>query len=210
MTIAPQSLAQLVAASRLEAAKAAIVAGLDALMPDVKVVGHPGKLDVNDVVAKAVVAAPGVAVGWTRIRAPRDVAGTYSQAVEWAAYVVTEDHADQATKRRIPRETVAHAIGDFLLRILSDPDASSWGLARVTPALADPAPELKPVVTMKAHEGGVTIYAVTWTQVLVDLGEPIFAGDTPTLSAADDEPGADADGVPDEVRAMLAGAEIET
>lgn len=180
--IAPRALAQLVAASRLEETQIAIVNALATLMPGVKVIRHPGKLDIADVVAKSVVAAPGVAVGWTRIRTSRDVPGTFGTIVEWAAYVVAEDRGDTSTRTRMARDTVAHAIGAFLLEILHDPDASSWGLTKLSPALSDPAPEFRPIFTAKSFEGGTVYHAVTWSQALVDNGAPFPDGPDPDLA----------------------------
>ncbi|WP_020185949.1 hypothetical protein [Methylopila sp. 73B] len=203
--ITPARLSAMIAASRLEAAKTAIVATLDTLMPDVTVESHPGKLDIADVVAKAVVKAPGVAVGWTRIRTPRDVGGTFGSVVEWAAYIVVEDTADLATRRRMEREDIAHAIGSFLLAVLADADTPSWGLRNITMPSRDPAPELRPVFTTKSFEGGAAYYAVTWTQTLIDEGAPFMSAATPAFDEATLEAKFGDDGIPPEILALARG-----
>ena len=198
--IAALTLSQMISASRLDTTKSAIVAALKPLLQGVAVVAHPGKLDINDVVAKAVVAAPGVAVGWTRARASRDLGGTFELPIDLVAYIVTEDFADLAANppRSIGRDAVAHGIGAFLLRILHDPDASVWGLTGITNPLPDPAPALVPVMTMKTAENGTAIFAVTWTQVLALEGAPFFGGATPAIAELEDHSGFDFDAPPDE------------
>lgn len=208
--IEPRTLAQMIAASRLEATKAAIVAEMKRLLGGVTVVAHPGKLDINDVVARAVVQAPGVAIGWTRVRADRQAGGHYTAPVEWAAYIVVEDRADLATKMATSRETIGHAIGSTILDILADPDVASWGRPGLGLPFGDPPPAFVPLVTMKSMEGGAAVYGVTWTQAAWDEGSPFMDDETPVLIDADgsieiDED--DAEGLPPEIRALIAGHE---
>lgn len=185
MTVAPANLAQMIASTRFEELRRAIVARLAALMPGVKVAGHPGKLDINDVLAKAIVTAPGIALGWNRFRAPRDLGGTFGLPVDFTAFIVVEDYADKAAvpPRRIDREIVANAIGARLLLILADLDTSSWGLTGLTPPATDPEPEMRPVFTMKAAENTTALFVVTWTQSLVLQGASFFDGPTPRVAA---------------------------
>lgn len=185
MTIAPATLTQIIASTRFEELRKAVVARLGALMTGVNVVEHPGKLDINDVVAKAIVPAPGVAVGWNRMRAPRDLGGTFSLPVDFVAFIVAEDYADTAANppRRVQRDVVANAIGARLLLILSDPDTGSWGLTGITPPATEPEPDLKPVFTMKTAEQATALFAVTWTQGLILQGASLFDGPTPDVWA---------------------------
>ncbi|MGX1100252.1 hypothetical protein [Amorphus sp. MBR-141] len=200
----PQSLLDMIQETRIEPVTAAAVRTFADLMPDVTVTGHPGKLDIADVVKRSVVRAPGVAVGWSSIKRDRQIVGTYLLSVSFAAYVVVEDYVDRAAKRRIARDVVAHAIGGRLLNILSDSDLAAWGLEGVTLPLLDPEPEFKPLFTAKDAEAGTAYYAVTWRQSIVDLGAAIMDGPTPATDEA--LPGVrfeeDFD-LPPEVRAMI-------
>ena len=58
----------LLAADPVATVQAAIAARLKALLPGIAVVLHPGKVDLSEIVAKSVVAAPGIGLGWSRIR----------------------------------------------------------------------------------------------------------------------------------------------
>ena len=90
MTIAPATLSEMIASTRFEEVRKAVVTELARLLKGVTVVGHPGKLDMNDVLAKSVVAAPGVAVGWGRLRPLDDEearAGSLTRASAVALYL---------------------------------------------------------------------------------------------------------------------------
>ena len=202
--IAPASLTDLVAADPLAPIKTAIRDRLAAAMPGVAVVSHPGKIDISEVVAKAVVPAPGVAVGWSRIRAARIVDGGYRLVVEWTAYVVVEDASIGG--KRVERETLGLAIGSRLVALLEDPDNHTWGCGNLLPPEADPRPELRPMFTVRDVAAGAAYYAVTWTQTLVDVGTSLFATETPAIALAADESAIAidfGDEIPPEVAAML-------
>lgn len=204
--IEPKTLADLLAADPLAAVQSAIVARLRLLLSGVSIVSHPGKIDISEVVAKSVVAAPGIAVGWSRIRALRLVDGSVSIAVEWSAYVVVEDMA--IAGKRKSREEVGLAIGRRLVEILEDADEQTWGRGNLLPPAADPPPELKPLFTVRDMTAGAAYYTVTWTQTVVDQGRSLFAGERPEVVATDD--GFDLDfegGLPPEVLALLDDAE---
>lgn len=204
--IAPATLAALVAADPLAPIKTAIRDRLAVAMPGVAVVSHPGKIDISEVVAKSVVAAPGIAVGWSRIRAARIIDGGHHLAVEWTAYVVVEDASIGG--RRVEREALGLAIGSRIVALLEDADEQTWGCGNLLPPEADPRPELRPMFTVRDVAGGAAYYAVTWTQTLVDQGASLFTIATPAIALAEDEPAIDidyADGeIPPEVSAMLA------
>lgn len=202
--IAPATLADLVAGDPLASIKTTIRDRLAAALPGVAVVSHPGKIDISEVVAKSVVAAPGIAVGWSRIRAARIIDGGYQLVVEWTAYVVVEDASIGG--KRVEREALGLAIGARLIALLEDPDSHTWGLGNLLPPEADPRPELRPMFTVRDVAAGAAYYAVTWTQVLVDRGTSLFATTTPAIATASDEPAIDidlGDDLPPEVVAML-------
>lgn len=204
--IAPLTLTELLAADPLGAVKAAMRARLAALLPGISVVSHPGKIDIADVVAKAVVAAPGLALGWSRVRAARLVDGAYQTAVEWTAYIVVEDMALAA--RRVDRETLGLAIGARLIRILGDGETATWGMGNLLPPEPVPQPELRPIFTVRDATQGAAYYAVTWTQVLVDQGESLFGADAPQLAADPSALALDMSfeaGIPADILALLGG-----
>ena len=206
--IEPKTLADLLAADPLAAVQSAIVARLKLLLPGVSIVSHPGKIDISEVVAKSVVAAPGIAIGWSRIRAPRVIDGSTSVTVEWSAYVVVEDMA--IAGKRKSREEVGLAIGRRLVEIVEDADEQTWGLGNLLPPAADPPPELKPLFTVRDMTAGAAYYAVTWVQTMVDQGRSLFAGEMPEVAVTDDGTGIDIDfegGLPPEVLALLAETE---
>lgn len=205
--IEPTTLNALLAADRVDEVKAAIVTRLRALLPDVAVLSHPGKLDISDVVAEDIVKTPGIAIGWSRIRVIEDIASGYGLMIDWTAYVVVEDRADTAAKRRFERESVGHAIGGFVIRVLADEDEAAWGLTNIG---LPSAPEFKPLFTSKSFAKGIAYYAVTWSQQLIETGEPPFPGLAPTVSETDDEQVLFEEGdIPAEIRALIedAGAE---
>lgn len=204
--IAPAALADLVAADPLAPIKTAIRDRIAQAMPGVTVVSHPGKIDISEVVGKSVVTAPGVAVGWSRIRVGRIIDGGHGLTVEWTAYVVVEDASIGG--RRVEREALGLAIGSRIVALIEDADSHTWGCGNLLPPEADPRPELRPMFTVRDLAAGAAYYAVTWTQTLVDRGASLFAGETPTVTPLVGEAGADVDfsseeAIPPEVLAML-------
>lgn len=202
--IEPLSLQALVAADPLAPVKAAIRDRLSALLPGVAVVSHPGKIDISEVVGKSVVAAPGIAVGWSRIRAARIIDGGHQLVVEWTAYIVVEDRAIGG--RAVSRETLGLAIGSRVVAVLEDADEQTWGLGNLMPPAADPRPELRPMFTVRDLAAGAAYYAVTWTQSLVDLGVGLFAAPQPSVATTAADPAIDIEfeeALPPEVLAML-------
>ncbi len=189
--IAPVPLLQLIAGTRLAQTRDAVKATLATLLPGVAVVGLPGKLDINDVVQKAIVSSPGVAVGYTRLRQAGDPGGTWSDVIDFVAYIVVDGGlVDRTTTPPTThsRELVAHAIGGRILAVLRDPDLCFWGLTEVEPPAQDPGPSLAPVFTMKAEENMTAIYAVTWSQALANDGASFFGGPAMMGGEAEDFP----------------------
>lgn len=203
--IAPTTLNALLEANRVDEVKAAIVARLRTLLPDVAILSHPGKLDISDVVAEDIVKTPGIAIGWSRIRTIEDIASGYGLMIDWTAYVVVEDRANLSTKQRVSRESVGHAIGGFLIRILGDEDEAAWGLSNIG---LPSAPEFKPLFTSKSFAKGIAYYAVTWSQALIETGAPPFPGSAPVVSEEDDEQVLFEDGnIPAEILSMVEEAD---
>lgn len=166
--IQPASLASLISSDRIAPTQRAIVATVDALMTGVSVVKHPGKVDLSELVAKSIVQAPGIGIGWSRIRTPRSIDGHYSLTVDWTAYIVAE--AKAVDQRRVEKEEVAIAIGSRLLQILADADHCMWDLSGISPPDMTPGPEFKPLFTVADSKQGTVYYAVTWSQTLNGLG----------------------------------------
>jgi hypothetical protein len=208
--IEPTTLTDLINADQVSVMTLAITATIDAQIGGLTVRSHPGKLDIYDVMSRDLIRAPGVLLGWTQIKAMRETAGHYTMPVDFAAYIVAEDFADKPRGRRIPRETVANAIGTRLLAILNDPDLSDWGLANIGLPLTEPAPAFRPMFTATAYEKGTAYYAVTWTQEVIGLGPDFLGGETPAFMAPDEERGpglkfpAESD-IPPEIIAMIEG-----
>jgi hypothetical protein len=188
----PISLDQLLAADPVASLQAAIVAAIKTLLTGVSVVKHPGKVDISELVAKTVVKAPGVGVGFSRIRPVRIADGSHGLAVEWVAYIVAE--AKVIGVRRVEKEEVGIAIGARLLEILADNEASFWDRTGVMPVSDTPMPEMKPLFTIKDAAQGTAYYTVSWAQVIADVGNTYFPqhagtvdGETGTIQYNDPE-----------------------
>lgn len=183
----PVSLADLVAADPLGTLKATIVARLGDLITGISVASHPGRLDISEVMERAIVQAPGIAVGWSRIRGAETLDGSVHLPIDFVAYLVVADKA--IGTRAVDRERIGLALGRRLLQILSDRNAATWGLTGVTPPTVDPGPEFRPLFTVADAAKGAAYYAVTWTQSLIDQGIGLFEGPEPLGVAALDPDG---------------------
>lgn len=174
----PVTLSSLITNDRLGPMQAAIVGTVSRLIEGVRVVSHPGKVDISELVQKSVVSAPGIGIGWSRIRRAALSDGSYSLLIEWTAYVVAE--AQVVGMRRVEKEAVGLAIGSRVLAILADPAEPFWGLTGVLPPEETPAPELKPLFTVRDASQGVAYYSVTWLQAIADIGTGHFPDATGT------------------------------
>jgi len=202
----PRSLAQLIEADRLDAFQKAIVATLKTLITGVAVTAHPGKADVAELIGKTVATAPGIAVGWSRMRWEPYPEGGYGLKVDWVAYIVVE--AKEIANKRVEATTVAFAIGARILDILGDTIAPHWGIRGVLPPENSPPAELKPIFTVKDAKTGTTYYAVTWTQGIAALGEDHFPD---VVAQADPENGTinfESEAAIDKVKRFFAGLEV--
>lgn len=180
--IPAKTLDALLTDDRLAPVQRAIVDRIKLLNPGLNVVTHPGKVDLSELVSKTIVQSPGIGIGWSRIREAALSDGAFNAAVEWVAYIVAE--ARLVGGKRIEKEAIGMAIGARLIEMLADLDTSMWGLTGVLPPSDTPAPELKPLFTIRDAAQGVAYYTVTWTQVVADLGTPIFPAGTGTYDEA--------------------------
>jgi hypothetical protein len=183
----PIALVDLLAADPIARYQAAIADRLAQLLPDITVKTHPGKVSISQLDAKAIMATPGIAVGWSRVRDASAIDGTVAITVDWIAYVVTEHKVIGG--RRVEREALALAIGFALLGILADPTAATWGVPRIAPPAEAPPAQLSPVFTIADQAEGTSYLAVTWSQTIVDQAPGLFEGAAPALSAALDGDG---------------------
>jgi hypothetical protein len=163
--IAPLTIAQRLAASRLVGLLPAIEGTLKPYFPGVTVRSHPGRVDVSDLIEKDIFAPPMIAVALTRWRGPVAVDGSWRIEVECAAYIVAEDMA--VVGRAVPRQEVAHALSHGLLEILADLDAPRWGLTAIT---SPERAEARPLFTSETFAKGAAYYVVTWEQALIGFG----------------------------------------
>ncbi|MCB5204252.1 hypothetical protein LH464_17435 [Neorhizobium sp. T786] len=178
--IEPRAMDELLARDPLAPVQSAIVATLKPLLPGVSIEKHPGKVDLSELVAKTVVLAPGIGIGFSRVRETFLTDGATCFAVEWVAYIVAE--AKVVATRRREKEEVGLAIGARLLAILADPTISLWGLHGTMPIEDKPSPEMKPFFTIKDAKQGTAYYAVTWTQVVADISSAVFPEATGAVS----------------------------
>jgi hypothetical protein len=71
---------------------------------------------------------------------------------------------------------------------LRTPITSSWGRTGLAPVeTSAPAPEFKPLFTVRDQSEGTVYYTVSWTQRVVDIGTGIFPA---TIGTANVEAGA--------------------
>lgn len=170
--ITPKTIEQLLAFDPLAPLQSAIVATITTLNPGLNVVKHPGKVDLSELIGKTVVKAPGVGIGWSRIREAQMADGHFNLLVDWVAYIVCE--AKSVNNRRIEKEAMALAIGARLLAILADDIAATWNRTGVYPPESTPPAEMKPLFTVRDQAQGMAYYTVTWTQIVADLGDSVF------------------------------------
>jgi len=166
---APLTRAQLIANARVFALREAIVDELAPLFADIKVLAHPGKIDIADAVAKGTFPAPCIAVAATRVKPEGRVSGAEDFVVSLAAYVVAD--AVLVDNRRVEGDEMALAISQAVLGALADDAIAHWGLDDI--GLPEDA-ESGPLFTVKNITQGTVYYAVTWKQTLYRVTPPIF------------------------------------
>jgi len=164
----PLSRGEILSTGRLFALRAAIVAAFAALMPEVDVRTHPGRLDMGDVLEKGVFVAPCVAVAVSRAKDAARLSRGDDLVAEITAYVVAEDL--MVGGLRVERDEFALALCETILRALADDDFAHFARDAGPPEEA----EATPVFTMKSFEHGAVYYAVTWRCTLYAVADPAF------------------------------------
>lgn len=159
----------LLADARVLALRTAAVAALGARFPDIKVQGHPGKLDMSDVLAKGTFPAPSIQIAVSRVTPDPRLSLADDFDVDFAAYVVAEDKI--VGNLRVERDELAFAICEGLCVALSDDTLTRWGLENIAPPEDVKA---SPLFTLKSFTEGAVYWAVTWRQTLYRVAPPTF------------------------------------
>ncbi len=168
------SRANLVTSSKTFALREAIIAALKNYFADIEVRAHISKLDMGDVIEKAIFNPPTIAIAATRMTSDSRLSGADDLIVQLTAYVVTEDL--MISGHRVNRDELAIAICEAILVLLSDPDIPRWveGVGPPDDIIA------QPLFTMANFQKGVVYYAVTWKQTLYAISDAnFFTGDAP-------------------------------
>ena len=158
--------------ARIFRTREAIVSALKTHFEDIEVRAHPGRIDMADVLAKDVFAAPSIALAITKATPAGRLSGADDVTAEITAYVIARDAMVGGTM--VTRDEFALAICEGLLIALSDDDFTHWSgnVGIVEDAVATP------VFTMKSFENGTVFYAVTWKQTLYAVPPAnFFTGD---------------------------------
>lgn len=149
-----------------------IVSALKTLFEDIEVRPHPGRIDMADVLAKDVFAAPSIAVAITKGTPAGRLSGADDVMAEMTAYVIAKD--SMIGGLMVTREEFALAICESLIVALSDDEFTHW--VENVGVVEDAA--FTPVFTMKSFENGTVFYAVTWKQTLYAVAPAnFFTGD---------------------------------
>lgn len=166
--------ASLIGNSRTFALREAIISALKSRFTDIEVRAHIGKLDLGDVIEKAIFNPPTIAIAATRMTSDRRLSGADDLTVQLTAYVVAEDL--MVSGHRVNRDELAIAMCEAIVVSLSDPEFAHW-----IDGVGDPDDVVaQPLFTMANFQKGVVYYAVTWKQKLYALGDAnFFTGDAP-------------------------------
>ncbi len=168
--MSPLALVDILAASRLFALRGAIVAAFKALLPEIEIKGHPGKIDLSDVIEQDVFVTPSIVVALTRMKPDPRMSDAPDIVAQMTAYVVVEPMLIDG--KRVEPDEIGPALCDALAVFLArgTPD-TQWGLPEI--GLPEDV-EAQPVFTAKSFAKGVCFYAVTWKQTLYAFGDPLF------------------------------------
>ena len=168
---APLTLTQIVAFSKIHALQTAIVKTLETLFPDINVKSHPGKLDIEDIVAKDVFNAPALAIAIIRQTEHGRLSASRDVTVSVSIFVIVEDMAIGEPPLAVYKDELGHGICDALTCLLNGRDSSRWGYQDSD--IAFPADvKAMPIFTIASADRAAAIYAVTFEQTLHNLDLP--------------------------------------
>ncbi len=163
------TLAALLDGSRVLGLRTAAVAALKETFPEVQVKAWPGKLNVQDMVAKTGILPPAILVAVTGQRPPDSlVSGVADEPVAFTAYVVAENKAVGVPKRLYLGDEIGLALCGALVRLLST-EAGRWDVAD---AGHPEEVHAQPVFTLAGLDQGTAFFTVTWRQTLHGQGAP--------------------------------------
>ncbi len=159
------TLTQMIAESRIIEIQNAVIATLKPRYPDLAIKGHPGKIDISDIVAGNVFNAPAIAVAVTRVHPDERLSEAFDLPISFTAYVIVENRA--VAGKSVLAEELGWAICLRLMRDLHDVAIARWGLQDIDfPAEID----ARPLFTAKSFDKGTLYYSVTWRQVPLGAG----------------------------------------
>jgi hypothetical protein len=159
------ALLNLIAASRVVAARDAVVDTLARRFPEVKLQAHPGKLDMADVLKEGVFTAPSIHIAVARLKNEERSSGDQDLPLHFRAYVVAENRTIGG--KLFLADEVGYALVLGLLDALELQQVARWGLENI--GLPEGA-EGEPLFTLKTFDRGTVYYVVTWRQTLYREG----------------------------------------
>ena len=159
------TLTQMISESRIVEIQSAVVSALKGRYPDLSVKGHPGKIDISDIVAGNIFNPPAIAVAVTRVHPDERLSEAFDLPISLTAYVIVENRA--LAGKSVLAEELGWAICLRLMRDLHDVAIARWSLSDIDlPTDID----ARPLFTAKSFDKGTLYYSVTWRQVPYGVG----------------------------------------